>query len=97
MKYEIAPKSTTIQSTWDEAMIYCFSLNIDGKVGWWLPTFEELTEIFSTDKDFDDGTYWSSTEGDNSNAFVKMLPRHGFATSSQKHIVNHTRAVRTII
>lgn len=32
--------------TWDEARMYCFSLAIDGKVGWRLPTVDEL---YSTD------------------------------------------------
>ena len=38
MNFEIAPKETEIQATWDEAKMYCFSLNIDEKlVGGYLP------------------------------------------------------------
>lgn len=29
---------------WYEAKLYCFSLNIDGNVGWRLPTISELAE-----------------------------------------------------
>lgn len=32
---------TTVEMTYDEAVMYCFSLNIDGKIGWRLPTEEE--------------------------------------------------------
>lgn len=33
MNIEIAPKTTEIQATWDEAVMYCFFLEIDGKKG----------------------------------------------------------------
>jgi hypothetical protein len=28
--------------TYEEAVMYCFSLNINGKIGWRLPTIEEF-------------------------------------------------------
>lgn len=63
MNFEIAPKSTEIQANWNEARIYCFALNIDGKIGWRLPTKEELNEIYRSDNDFrTDGYYWYSDE-----------------------------------
>jgi formylglycine-generating enzyme required for sulfatase activity len=62
MKYEIAPKSTEIQANWYDAKLYCFSLNIDGKTGWRLPTEEELNEIYQSENDFEKYWYWSSTE-----------------------------------
>jgi hypothetical protein len=40
-KIEIAPKEYRIKSTYNEAVLYCFQLNIDGKIGWRLPTWFE--------------------------------------------------------
>lgn len=63
LDFEIAPKSTEIQATLDEAKLYCFSLNIDGKVGWRLPTKYELIKIYRRNKhDFEKDWYLSSTE-----------------------------------
>ena len=61
MKFEIAPKETEIQANWDAAKLYCFSLNIDGKTGWRLPTIEELAEIYKSETDFEQRWYWSGT------------------------------------
>jgi hypothetical protein len=62
MNFEIAPKSTEVQLNWDDARLYCFSLNIDGKTGWRLPTAVELTEIHNYDNDFGiRGWYWTSS------------------------------------
>jgi hypothetical protein len=54
MNFEIAPKSTEIQTNWEEARMYCFSLNIDGKIGWRLPTKAELNEIYQSENDFEE-------------------------------------------
>ena len=62
MNFEVAPKSTEIQSNWDDARLYCFSLNIDGETGWQLPTMGELNEIYQAENDFEEMWYWSSTE-----------------------------------
>jgi hypothetical protein len=32
---------TKFEMTYEEALMYCFSLNIDGKIGWRLPTIDE--------------------------------------------------------
>lgn len=56
MNFEIAPKSTEIEATLGEARMYCFSLNIDGKVGWRLPTGEELNEIYESENEY--ATTW---------------------------------------
>jgi hypothetical protein len=62
MKYEIAPKDTEIKAVyWEEATLYCFTLNINDKTGWRLPTKEELNEIYQSKNDFDGHFYWSST------------------------------------
>jgi hypothetical protein len=64
MNFEIAPKSTEIEANWDDARLYCFALNIDGKTGWRLPTKEELTKIYQAENDFEEMWYWSGTEFD---------------------------------
>jgi hypothetical protein len=38
---EIAPTEYWKRITMEEAKLYCFSLNIDGKIGWRLPTERE--------------------------------------------------------
>ena len=71
MNFEIAPKSTEIQANWDDARLYCFALNIEGKTGWRLPTKEELNKIYESDNDFVGNYYWSSTEADGGNAWFQ--------------------------
>jgi hypothetical protein len=61
MKFEIAP--TIIAANWDDARLYCFSLNVDGKTGWRLPTIDELIDVTYEIRDaMDEDWYWSSTE-----------------------------------
>lgn len=63
MNIEVAPKETEIQTNWYEAKLYCFSLIVDGKAGWRLPTKEELQQIYNSENDFEDlEWYWTSTE-----------------------------------
>lgn len=38
---EIAPDEYQISCSYDEAVLYCFQLIIDGKIGWRLPTRDE--------------------------------------------------------
>ena len=45
MAVEFAPDDYhKFELDWYEAKLYCFSLNIDGKVGWRLPTIYEIIE-----------------------------------------------------
>jgi hypothetical protein len=60
MKFEIAPKKYEIKANWDDARLYCFALNIDGKTGWRLPTKNELIQIHESDNNFSEFAYWSS-------------------------------------
>lgn len=54
---EIAPREFEFETKrYDEAKLYCFSLSIDGKVGWRLPTREELDAIYESHNDFSDKT-----------------------------------------
>jgi hypothetical protein len=62
LDFEIAPKSSEVQATFDEARMYCFSLKVDGKVGWRLPTKYELIKIYNkVSHDFEKDWYLSST------------------------------------
>jgi hypothetical protein len=65
MNFEIAPKSTEIQAKWIDATLYCFSLMIDGKAGWRLPTRKELKQIFAIQNDYEIRFYWSGDENPN--------------------------------
>lgn len=41
-KIEVAPKEYCIRDvTYNEAILYCFQLVIDGKTGWRIPTADE--------------------------------------------------------
>lgn len=96
MKYQIAPKSTEIQSDWYEARLYCFSLNIDGKVGWRLPTKEELNEIYESENDVVGRGYWSSTEINNYTAWAQNMSS-GYQGICGKDCGDvYVRAVRSI-
>jgi hypothetical protein len=41
MNFELAPEEFHKKLSLEEAQLYCFSLNIDGKTGWRLPTYNE--------------------------------------------------------
>lgn len=96
MNIEIAPKSAEIQANWDTARLYCFSLDIDGKIGWRLPSLDELREIFHTENDFVRSWYWSNIEFSDDFAwyqsFVTSVHRH----CSKNNIPCHVRPVRDI-
>ena len=98
MNFEIAPKSTEILSTWNDARLYWFSLIIDDKTGWRLPTTDELNEIYESENDFEKRWYWSSTEyngnsgiyGQNMNGGIK-----GYG-GDKNYAVAYVRAIRSI-
>jgi hypothetical protein len=92
MKYEIAPKSTEIESNWFDAKLYCFSLNIDGKTGWRLPTKEELNEIYQSENDCEDSWYWSAIEYNGINAWGQSV----FNGSQRYYSKNYRFYVRAI-
>lgn len=61
LPFEVAPKSTEVLATLEEARMYCFSLDIDGKVGWRLPTKYELIQTYRRPNNFEKEWYLSST------------------------------------
>lgn len=90
---EIAPKAFESYLNWHDATLYCFSLNINGKVGWRLPSVLELKEMYLVDTDFEGG-YWSSTESELHATCVFMS--HFYTTHWLKNDSMHIRPVRTI-
>jgi hypothetical protein len=95
MKFEIAPKSTETRLNWDDAKLYCFSLNIDGKTGWRLPTKEELDSIYHSENDFVCTFYWSSTEDSGSTAWNQNFD-NGHQFYNFKVYGAYVRAVRDL-
>ena len=95
MKFEIAPKETEIQANWHDARLYCFSLNIDGKIGWRLPTKDELNEIYQSENDFEKVWYWSSTESNGSFAWNQYM-NNGYQNYNDKYYgIFYVRAIRS--
>ena len=45
MNFELAPEEYWKKLTLSESYLYCFVLNIDGNVGWRLPTNQEYIEL----------------------------------------------------
>lgn len=50
---------TKLSIDWDTAKFYCFALNVDGRIGWRLPTEAEFREFRSFTGIH---WYWSSEE-----------------------------------
>ncbi len=95
MNFEIAPKETEIQDTWDNAIIYCQFLEVDAKTGWRLPTLEELTDIYHSENDFVGSYYWSSTEYDN-DRYAWVSGFSDWRQHTRKNGRFYVRAVRDI-
>jgi hypothetical protein len=96
MNFEIAPKSTEIESNWFDAKLYCFSLNIDGKTGWRLPTKQELNEIYQSENDFENSWYWSSTEYDGDYAWAQGMSSGSQTYDDKNDGGYYVRAIRSI-
>lgn len=95
MNFQIAPKSTAIQTNWFDARFYCFSLNIDGKTGWRLPNKDELNEIYQSENDFEKYWYWSSTEN-NGYAWCQAMSNGIQNFTNKNYCLGYVIAVRSI-
>ena len=97
MKFEIAPKSTEIRANWEEARLYCFSLNINGKTGWRLPNIEELCEIYQSEIYFGQEWhwYWSSTQGNGDTVWLLDF-NDGYQYYDVKTNGYYVRAIRDL-
>jgi hypothetical protein len=97
--FEIADKSTDIQTNWYGAINHCKALGD----GWRLPTRDELTQIYKSENDFDKAYYWSSTKYRSSTEqdlyFVGSVNMNsGWKNWEKEKILNNirVRAVRDI-
>ena len=97
MNFEIAPKETEIRLNWDDARLYCFSLNINGKTGWRLPTKDELNEIYQSKNDFTNDYYWSSTEVNCLYAWVQDMNGGLQGNNVKGYGGYYVRAIRSIV
>lgn len=58
---EISPLDYEQVLEWEDAKLYCFSLTVDDKTGWRLPTLAELVYIYTrSDIDSSPERYWAS-------------------------------------
>ena len=96
MNIEISLKEYERELNWDDAMMYCQLLVIDGKDDWRLPTKEELKDIYNSENDFIDSYYWSSTELSGSYAWLQNLSSGIQNGNYAKDGSSYVRAVRTI-
>jgi hypothetical protein len=96
MNIEISLKEYERELNWDDAMMYCQLLIIDGKNDWRLPTKEELNDIGNSENDFVGSDYWSSTEYNGNNAWVQNFCRVGFQNYGNKGYSCYVRAVRSL-
>lgn len=106
---EFAPEEYCIELNWHDAKLYCFSLNIDGKTGWRLPTFDEFAEWIANSEyagiqEFNMRDYtskinfcWTSTENNNHTSSVKVHCDEGiiYSIESKDHI-RLTKPARSI-
>jgi hypothetical protein len=60
MNIEIAPIKYQKALSWCDATLYCFSLNIDGKIGWRLPTVKEERWLERQCIPSSDAWYWTA-------------------------------------
>ena len=97
----IADKETEIQANWDDARLYCFALNIDGKTGWRLPTLEELYYVRENlDSNFGHYYYWSSESTADRASCVFMggykYPSKDCTRNTPTTFTSYVRAVRDL-
>lgn len=97
LDFEVAPREYQVKLSRSDAILYCFSLNIDGKTGWRLPTNDEIEKAgmhhryfsihWSDQKFFDDRyTPWVVPVRDVKYGFVrkticKLLRRNSYQQS----------------
>lgn len=105
MNIEISPRAYESYLNWEDGMLYCSLLVIDGKDDWRMPTIEELNDIYNSDKevndmynsenDFEVDCYWSSLD-DGKLAWLHDMWGRGRKYMNKKTTRVYVRAVRSI-
>ena len=91
-RMQVANKDFAYEMNWYEALEACEKLGS----GWRLPSIEELhvmCEVLEKKGNFNDSWYWSSSEFDTSDAFIKYL-NSGAQSVDDKSNTGYVRAVR---
>jgi len=96
MNIEISQKEYEKFLNWDDAMMYCQLVIIDGKNDWRLPTKDELNDIYHSDNDFCEMFYWSSTIGDDNKVWHQNMNSGNLYQDNKKPHHLYVRPVRTI-
>ena len=91
---QVANQDFSDEMTWEEAKRACNELGS----GWRLPNKQELKEIYEQlhekgQGNFKAAYYWSSTEGDDDDAWSFYF-NDGYAPNTSKSGTNYVRAVR---
>ena len=92
---EISPKEYERTLSWDDAILYCQLLVIDGKDNWRLPNTNELYTIYTSSNDFCRGNYWSINEMDSNSAWFSNF-NNGVLYRMAKHVNYRARPIRTV-
>lgn len=99
VKLELAPKESVVELNWEDAMLYCRLLNIEGKSDWRLPTKEEMDYLYQNLYVCDfKWTYWTSTEQNTNYAWYHCFNpmTNGFQNNVHKNRIISVRAVRSL-
>ena len=86
----------TNQGTGSYAAKLCADLALNGYTDWYLPSKDELSKLYLNKVavgSFASGTYWSSTEFNNLNAWYQNFG-DGYQGGTGKYSTNYVRAVR---
>ena len=78
-------------------MSYCADYTVGQYDDWYLPSKDELNQLYQQQTaigGFEDDWYWSSTEGDNGNAWGQDF-NDGIQNVANKVYPSYVRAVRT--
>jgi hypothetical protein len=95
---EAAPESTEQRICWEEAIEYCKNMVHNGYNDWYLPSKDELDEMYKNLHrqklgGFADDNYWSSSEGNGGSAWAQSFGI-GYQGSNGKNSNRRVRAAR---
>ena len=94
-KFEVAQNDFQDTRDWYDAKKACASLGS----GWRLPTKDELYTMYLWKDDiggFSDFFYWSSTEANSNNAWLRYFQHDGAFNDNKANTLCYVRAVRSL-